>query len=53
MTMTDPGPVPTSLKREPPKFEYGFHPLAELFPLIEGKDLDALVGRQHLSDRMS
>jgi ParB-like nuclease domain len=38
--MTDPGP---NLKREPPKFEFGFHSLAEMFPLIEGKDLDALA----------
>jgi hypothetical protein len=43
MTTSDPGDIPDSLKREPSKEEYGFHPLCELFPLIADEDLDALA----------
>jgi ParB-like chromosome segregation protein Spo0J len=42
-TTTDTG-IPASLKREPPK-KYDFHPLADLFPMLEDKSaaFEALV----------
>jgi ParB-like chromosome segregation protein Spo0J len=40
----DAGSIPASLKREPPK-KYDFHPLADLFPMLEDKSaaFEALV----------
>jgi hypothetical protein len=38
----DPGPMPDFLKREPPKHEYGFHPLSELLPLMDDGELENL-----------
>src|SRR5262245_47124229 len=38
----DAGGIPDSLKRELPK-KYEFHPLADLFPLLEGPAMEALV----------
>src|SRR5262245_59731432 len=42
-TTTDTG-IPASLKREPPR-KYDFHPLADLFPMLEDKSpaMEALV----------
>jgi ParB-like chromosome segregation protein Spo0J len=38
----DPGPIPDSLDRKPPK-TLEFHALAELFPLLEGPAMDGLI----------
>ena len=40
----DAGPIPASLKREPPK-KYDFHPLAGLFQVLDDKspEFEALV----------
>jgi hypothetical protein len=42
-TRADPGPMPDTLKREPPtKSEYEFHPIANIFPMMAGVEFDRL-----------
>ena len=38
----DAGPIPASLKREPPR-RYEVHPIADIFPLLDGPAMEALI----------